>query len=140
MKKFTTEILLILAGCAMAVGFVTASPSAGMPCSPYLARNDLAFPSIPCFEKEGRIVEGYNWVWGENVGWVNLRARHADLRIGSNVLAGWICLDNCGWVYAGDGRPLDGKRYSNRSARDWGVNNDGEAICVVMRGRRVQAG
>lgn len=74
---------------------------------------------------EGCIIDGHNLVWGENTGWVNLRARHGDLRIGSNVLAGWIWLENCGWVCVGDGKPLEGKYYSNRSAYDWGVNNDG---------------
>jgi hypothetical protein len=78
-----------------------------------------------CFAKEGRIVDGHSLVWGENTGWVNLKAQHGDLRIGSNVLAGWIWLESCGWVCAGDGAPLDNRRYSNRSAYDWGVNNDG---------------
>ncbi|MCX6353524.1 MAG: hypothetical protein NTZ78_01315 [Candidatus Aureabacteria bacterium] len=42
-----------------------------------------------------------------------------------NILTGWIWLENCGWVYLGNGRPLDGRRYSNRGSRDWGINNDG---------------
>ncbi|MCX6353936.1 MAG: hypothetical protein NTZ78_03390, partial [Candidatus Aureabacteria bacterium] len=59
-------------------------------------------------------------------GWVNLKATHADLKIGSNILAGWIWLENCGWVCLGEGHPPDGERYSNRSGIDWGINNDGK--------------
>ncbi|MCX6356224.1 MAG: hypothetical protein NTZ78_15190 [Candidatus Aureabacteria bacterium] len=75
--------------------------------------------------KVGGIIEGRNVVWGESIGWVNLGAKYADLRIGSNILAGWIWLENCGWVCLGNGFPLDGGRYSNRGNYDWGVNNDG---------------
>ncbi|MCX6355616.1 MAG: hypothetical protein NTZ78_12070 [Candidatus Aureabacteria bacterium] len=76
--------------------------------------------------KTGRIVAGYDVVWGENAGWINLRAAHSDLKIGANILAGWVWLENCGWVCLGEGHPLDGKGYSNRSACDWGVNNNGQ--------------
>ncbi|MCX6353622.1 MAG: hypothetical protein NTZ78_01815 [Candidatus Aureabacteria bacterium] len=76
--------------------------------------------------KIGRITEGCNLIWGESVGWVNLRATHADLKIGSNILAGWIWLENCGWVCLGDGHPLKVGHYNNRGACDWGVNNDGQ--------------
>ncbi|MCX6354080.1 MAG: hypothetical protein NTZ78_04130, partial [Candidatus Aureabacteria bacterium] len=72
----------------------------------------------------GRIIEGHNLIWGENVGWVNLRTTHTDLKIGSNILEGWIWLENCGWVSLGEGHPLNGERYSNRRGYDWGVNND----------------
>jgi len=124
-------MLLIIACCAAVAAAAPFSPSSGLSSLPSPLAGEgkgegiEAFPSMPGFEKEGRIVEGYNLVWGENVGWVNLRARRADLRIGSNVLAGWIWLENCGWVCVGDGNLLDGKRYSNRSRRDWGINNDG---------------
>jgi len=75
--------------------------------------------------KIGRIIEGCNLIWGENVGWVNLKTAHPELKIGSNILAGWIWIENCGWVCLGDGHPLDARRYSNRGSCDWGVNNDG---------------
>ncbi|MCX6354058.1 MAG: hypothetical protein NTZ78_04020 [Candidatus Aureabacteria bacterium] len=48
------------------------------------------------------------------------------MKIGSNILAGWIWLENCGWVCLGEGHPLNGEHYSNWSASDWGVNNDGQ--------------
>ncbi|MCX6354914.1 MAG: hypothetical protein NTZ78_08430 [Candidatus Aureabacteria bacterium] len=74
----------------------------------------------------GRIIEGHNSIWGENIGWINLKTMHADLKIGSNILAGWIWVENCGWVCLDAGRPLNGERYSNSGAHDWGVNNDGK--------------
>jgi len=76
--------------------------------------------------KIGRITEGYNLIWGENVGWINLKVINADLIIGSNILAGWVWLENCGWVCLGEAWPMDRGRYSNRGAYDWGVNNDGQ--------------
>ncbi|MCX6353750.1 MAG: hypothetical protein NTZ78_02455 [Candidatus Aureabacteria bacterium] len=75
--------------------------------------------------KIGGITKGCNLIWGESIGWVNLSAPHADLQIGSNILSGWIWFENCGWVCVGEGHPLDGARYSNQGAYDWGVNNDG---------------
>ncbi|MCX6356171.1 MAG: hypothetical protein NTZ78_14910 [Candidatus Aureabacteria bacterium] len=76
--------------------------------------------------KTGGIIEGYDLIWGENTGWINLRTIHADLEIGSNILAGWIWLENCGWVCLGEGRPLNKSHYSNRGTYDWGVNNEGQ--------------
>jgi len=89
---------------------------------------DLKDPHQPCMPitKIGRIIEGHNLIWGESVGWVNLGARNADIKIGSNILAGWIWIENCGWVCIGEGHPLNGERYSNRGSSDWGVNNDGK--------------
>ncbi|MEJ2746286.1 MAG: hypothetical protein P8123_11485, partial [bacterium] len=100
--------------------------AAAAPGSPSSPRADLSRSSVPSFAKEGRIVEGNNMVWGENAGWVNLKARNGNLRIGSNVLAGWVWFENIGWVCVGNGKPLDGKRYSNRRVDDWGINNDGK--------------
>jgi len=78
--------------------------------------------------KIGEVIEGHNMVWGESVGWVNLRATHAELKVGSNILAGWIWLESCGWVCLGDGHPMNKERYSNRSACDWGINADGKGM------------
>jgi len=74
----------------------------------------------------GRITKGCNLIWGESIGWVNLRTTRADLKIGSNILSSWIWLENCGWVCLGEGRSLKDERYSNRGTYDWGVNNDGQ--------------
>ena len=93
--------------------------------SPYSERIDSLHQHAMSPARIGRVIEGYNLIWGENVGWVKLKTKHADLNIGSNILAGWIWLENCGWVCVGDGSPLDGKRYSNSGTHDFGVNNDG---------------
>ncbi|MCX6354361.1 MAG: hypothetical protein NTZ78_05590 [Candidatus Aureabacteria bacterium] len=76
--------------------------------------------------KVGKVIEGYNLIWGESIGWINLRDAHADFKIGANILAGWIWLENCGWVCVGEGHPMKGRHYSNKRARDWGVNNEGK--------------
>jgi len=96
-------------------------------CENFSSVPDLDGPHQTCvtLRKIGGIVDGSNLIWGESIGWVNLRTTHADLKIGSNILAGWIWLENCGWTCLGNGRPLDGRRYTNRGSRDWGINNDG---------------
>ncbi|MCX6355091.1 MAG: hypothetical protein NTZ78_09345 [Candidatus Aureabacteria bacterium] len=95
------------------------------PFFPNSERSDSIPQSGVAIPKTGRIVAGYDVIWGENAGWVNLRTTHADLKIGSNILVGWIWLENCGWVSLGEGHPLNGEHYSNRGSSDWGVNNDG---------------
>jgi len=135
MKRKTSDALLILVLCALTLPALTSAntisahssfPHCGtIPFSPYLERDySLPQPSMSP-AKIGRITEGYNLIWGESIGWVSLRTIHADLKIGSNILAGWIWLENCGWVCLGEGHPLDGRRYSNLGSRDWGINNDG---------------
>ncbi|MCX6356105.1 MAG: hypothetical protein NTZ78_14570 [Candidatus Aureabacteria bacterium] len=95
------------------------------PFSPDFGKNaELQQPGISP-AKIGRIIEDHNLTWGESIGWINLRTTHADLKIGSNILAGWVWLENCGGVCVGDGSRLDGKRYSNSGTHDFGVNNDG---------------
>jgi len=127
---------MILAFCA-AILFATTFADAVLRDAPFSQRGN--FPSFPDVERDallsqphigmakiGRIIEGRNLIWGENTGWVNLKTKHADLKIGSNILAGWVWLENCGWVCLGEGRPLNGERYSNRRGYDWGINNDGQ--------------
>ena len=87
--------------------------------------NDLSHAGVAP-TKVGTVIGNRNLIWGENVGWVNIRAVHADTKIGSNILAGWIWLENCGWVWLGDGRSLSGRRHFNGSSHNWGVNNDGQ--------------
>jgi len=119
-------VLLFTASFADAIPAHSPFPQCGdFPFSLDLERNDsfqqlnLAKPKI------GRIIDGRNMFWGESIGWVNLGTAHGDLRIGSNILAGGIWLENCGWICLGEGRPLDKSHYSNRGTYDWGVNNDG---------------
>ncbi|MCX6355062.1 MAG: hypothetical protein NTZ78_09200 [Candidatus Aureabacteria bacterium] len=89
-------------------------------------RIDILHQHVMPAARVGGIIEGHNLTWGESIGWVNLKEKQADLKIGSDILTGWIWLENCGWVCLGGGRPLDGGRYSNKSVHDWGVNNDGQ--------------
>jgi len=135
MKRKPSDGLLILAICAVALTAPTFANATlahspfpqryNFPFSSDLRKNDeLQQPSISP-AKIGRIIEGNNLIWGESIRWVNLRAAYAELKIGSNILAGWIWLENCGWVCLGEGHPLDGRRYSNRGSRDWGINNNG---------------
>ncbi|MCX6356147.1 MAG: hypothetical protein NTZ78_14785 [Candidatus Aureabacteria bacterium] len=125
--------IIIFAITFFASSLANASPSNdhlaqydNVPFSPDLIVNPALPHSDIALQKIGRVIEGRNLTWGDSVGWLNLRTTHAKLKIGSNILAGWIWLENCGWVCLGEGRPLDGGRYSNRGAYNWGVNNDGQ--------------
>ncbi|MCX6354196.1 MAG: hypothetical protein NTZ78_04745 [Candidatus Aureabacteria bacterium] len=136
MKRKRFDIVLILAFC-VAILFALNSADAVSRNDPFLQRgNARSFPDVErddllrqpivTISRIGRIIKGHNLIWGESIGWVNLRTTHTDLKIGSNMLAGWVWLENCGWVCLGEGHPLDGRRYSNWGAYDWGINNDGK--------------
>jgi len=125
--------LIIFAVALLASSFADSVPANSpfpqrynFPSSSDLGKNaELQQPSMSP-AKIGRIIEGHNLIWGDSVGWVNLKTKHAELKIGSNILAGWVWLENCGWVCLGNGHPLEGRRYSNWSGYDWGINNDGQ--------------
>ncbi|MCX6354222.1 MAG: hypothetical protein NTZ78_04880 [Candidatus Aureabacteria bacterium] len=136
MKRNPSGVVTLLAFCTailLVCTFANAVPANlsfpqryNFPFSSDLGKNDeLQQPSMSP-AKIGRISDGHNLIWGESVGWVNFKATHSDLKIGSDILAGWIWFENCGWVCLGEGHPLDGKRYSNRIGFDWGINNDGK--------------
>ncbi|MCX6354998.1 MAG: hypothetical protein NTZ78_08865 [Candidatus Aureabacteria bacterium] len=124
---------LIIAIALFSSSFSNATPagapfsqSGNLPFFPDLGRN-IGLQGLGAgIPKIGAIIEGNNLIWGESIGWVNLKTAHGELKIGSNILAGWIWLENCGWVCLGNGHPLEGRRYSNRGASDWGINNDGK--------------
>ncbi|MCX6354193.1 MAG: hypothetical protein NTZ78_04730, partial [Candidatus Aureabacteria bacterium] len=134
MKRIPSSVMIILAFCVvipLAPPFAHAVPA--HPAFPQYSN----FPSFPDFERDsgiprpgiainkiGRVIDGRNLIWGESVGWINLRTTYADVKIGSNILAGWIWLENCGWVCLGNGHPQKGRYYSNLDSYDWGVNND----------------
>jgi len=135
---FITPAERIMTLIIFALAFFAASIANAVPAnSPFPQRYNFPFssdlgksdklqqPSI-AISKIGRIIEDNNLIWGESIGWVNLKTTHANSKIGSNILAGWIWLENCGWVCLGDGHPLKVGHYSNRGAYDWGVNNDGQ--------------
>ena len=138
MKIRPSAIARVIIICTVVLSvstFVNAAPAHSLfpqcndlPFFPELERNagllhpDMRIPKI------GGITESHNLIWGESVGWVNIKTKPAELKIGSNILAGWVWMENCGWVCFGEGHPLHGGRYSNRGAHDWGVNNDGHGM------------
>jgi len=70
---------------------------------------------------------GYEFAWGENIGWTNWRdANGGDegVRVETTFLSGFIWAENVGWINVGDGSPVDGVRYANVDGLDSGVNID----------------
>jgi hypothetical protein len=67
-----------------------------------------------------------NFAYGANIGWLNWRGDVANgAVIGEFVCSGYIYGANVGWINLGDGTPVNGIRYANNSAADFGVNHDG---------------
>ncbi|MCX6354065.1 MAG: hypothetical protein NTZ78_04055 [Candidatus Aureabacteria bacterium] len=126
-----TFIIIAVALFASSIADAVPTHSPFPQCYDYLFSPDLErSASLPqarmAKPKIGNIIKGHNLIWGENIGWINLKTTRADLKIGSNILAGWVWVENCGWVCLGEGHPLNGKRYVNSGACEWGVNNDGK--------------
>ncbi|MCX6356251.1 MAG: hypothetical protein NTZ78_15330, partial [Candidatus Aureabacteria bacterium] len=108
--KMKTFIIIAVAffasSLADAVPVHSPFPQCGnYPFFPELNRNSGLRQSSNAIPQIGRIIEGQNLIWGESIGWVNLRTTRTDLTIGSNILAGWIWLENCGWICLGEGHP-----------------------------------
>lgn len=67
-----------------------------------------------------------HYAWGPNLGWMDWRGDTANgAVIGEYVCSGYIYSANVGWINLGNGAPADGIYYSNTTASDWGVNQDG---------------
>lgn len=64
--------------------------------------------------------------WGANIGWIDWRAdlTHGADFVAPPVASGYIYSANIGWIYLGSGRPVGGRKYSNTTADDCGVNID----------------
>lgn len=65
-----------------------------------------------------------NLSWGPNIGWLNWRG---DVNDGANFrgyVSGYLWSGNVGWIFMGDGSPLNGIQYSNTVNNDIGVNLD----------------
>jgi hypothetical protein len=61
-----------------------------------------------------------------NIGWMETRGNDVDgAVIGEFACSGFIYAANAGWIHLGNGSPLNGIRYQNNSATDFGVNHDG---------------
>jgi hypothetical protein len=62
---------------------------------------------------------------GANLGWMDWRGDVANgAVIGEYVCSGFIYAANAGWIDLGDGTPVNGIRYQNNAANDYGVNRD----------------
>jgi hypothetical protein len=65
--------------------------------------------------------------YGANCGWLDFRADGTNgAVIGEYVCSGNIYTANMGWINLGNGAPVNGIRYQNNSAADYGVNQDGQ--------------
>lgn len=61
-----------------------------------------------------------------NAGWIDFRPDETNgVAFGDYFLSGKVYAANFGWIDFGDGTPVDGIRYHNDSAIDYGVNHDG---------------
>ena len=66
------------------------------------------------------------YAYGANIGWMNWQGDGANgAVIGAFVCSGNVWGANVGWINIGDGTPVNGVRYQNNSAGDFGVNHDG---------------
>jgi len=66
------------------------------------------------------------FAYGGNIGWLSAEADATNgAVIGEFVCSGFIYASNAGWISLADGMPIDGVRYQNNSAGDFGVNHDG---------------
>jgi hypothetical protein len=64
--------------------------------------------------------------YAANLGWLDWTGNNANGSIiGEYVCSGYIYAANVGWISLGNGSPPGGIYYSNTSASDWGVNQDG---------------
>ena len=72
------------------------------------------------------ITPSNKYAYGANVGWMDWRGdTNNGAVIGEFVCSGYIWSANVGWIRLGDGTPVNGIRYLNNSASDYGVNHDG---------------
>ena len=77
--------------------------------------------------RAGSTIDAANrYAYGANLGWLDCRGDTVNGDVtGEYVCSGCICSANVGWINLGSGSPPGGIYYSNTSASDWGVNQDG---------------
>lgn len=72
---------------------------------------------------------GASYAWAGNLGWLQLKPERPSagegVRVTDTHLGGFAWSDSVGWINFGSGTPIDGVRYSNADASDFGVNHDG---------------
>jgi hypothetical protein len=77
--------------------------------------------------RAGSTIDATNrYAYAANLGWLDCRDDTASgAVIGEYICSGCIYSANVGWLNLGSGSPTNGIYYSNISASDWGVNQDG---------------
>ena len=67
------------------------------------------------------------YAWGANLGWMDCRGdTNNGAVIGEYVCSGYLYAANAGWINLGNGSPPGGIYYTNTTADNWGVNQDGQ--------------
>lgn len=70
---------------------------------------------------------GNQYGWSESGGWMNLEGDvTSGVVVTPQFLSGFAWSEGFGWINFGDGSPDSGMAYSNATASDFGVNNDGQ--------------
>jgi hypothetical protein len=73
------------------------------------------------------ITDTNHYAYGANVGWMEGRGDVANgAVIGEYVCSGYFYAANVGWINLGSGSPPGGIYYTNTTADNWGVNQDGQ--------------
>jgi hypothetical protein len=86
----------------------------------------IAIVSAACADAATTINAVNRFAYGANIGWINWQGDVANgAVIGAFVCSGNIWSANTGWISLGDGTPVNGIRYQNNAASDFGVNHDG---------------
>ena len=72
------------------------------------------------------ITPANKFAYGANFGWIDARGdTNNGAVIGEYICSGYVWSADVGWIRLGDGTPVNGIRYLNNSASDYGVNHDG---------------
>src|SRR5262245_26538955 len=83
----------------------------------------MAFAGAERMEAAASFVAEHSLSWAGNIGWLNWRGDiEQGVEIDSFVCIGYLYAANIGWINLGSGAPLNGIRYQNNSAADFGVN------------------
>ena len=72
---------------------------------------------------QSTIDPAHSQAWSPNAGWIDWRADGTHgARVGEYVCSGFLYAANLGWISLGTGQPVNGVRYQNQSAADFGIN------------------
>jgi hypothetical protein len=86
----------------------------------------MSLAAIAPVQAATTVTSSNKYSYGANVGWMDWRGdTNNGAVIGEYVCSGYIWAANVGWIRLGDGTPVNGVRYLNNSASDYGVNHDG---------------